>query len=340
MTLKMKNILFISGILILFLLLWSITLFADVQHGFTGYGETTAISPDDETLVFSYYHDGDASLYAVPADGGEATLLAQPEEGASYVNPAFSPDGNMLVFIKQWQEEDQPYGELMLMGLASGEKRALSSGYNLITEAVFSPDGGSLYFLQAGVFQNYSNIARERPHDFDIYSMDLSTNETEKMTNKAAYDMSSLAVTPDGETLMYRSYEDSDRIIFLSLKNNREISPVPIFEVASDAPILSSPVLSPDGEQVAFADVASLDENGTFIYEGFLMDLENYEAEQITNFREHVTEPVFFHHNEKLIVTVDQQFAQQEPNYQYWEVSLDGQKQKRLHIEIPKGEEL
>jgi TolB protein len=340
MTLKMKNILFISGMLILFLLLWSVTLFADVPKGFTGYGETTAISPDDETLVFSYYHDGDASLYAVPVDGGEATLLAQPEEGTSYVNPAFSPDGDMIVFIKQWQEEEQPYGELMLMGAASGEKRALTSGYNLITEAVFSPDGGSLYFLQAGVFQNYSDIARERPHDFDIHRMDLHTNETEQITNKEAYDMSSLAVTPDGEELMYRSYEDSDRIIFMSMENNRETSPVPIFDVASEAPILSSPALSPDGEQVIFSDVASKDENGTFIYEGFRMDLDNYEAEQITNFQEHVTEPVFFHHSERLIVTVDKQFAQRESDYQYWEVSLDGTEQRRLHIEIPEGKEL
>ncbi|WP_164214717.1 PD40 domain-containing protein [Virgibacillus sp. YIM 98842] len=340
MTLKMKNILFISGMLILFLLLWSVTLFADVPKGFTGYGETTAISPDDETLVFSYYHDGDASLYAVPVDGGEATLLAQPEEGTSYVNPAFSPDGDMIVFIKQWQEEEQPYGELMLMGAASGEKRALTSGYNLITEAVFSPDGGSLYFLQAGVFQNYSDIARERPHDFDIHRMDLHTYETEQVTNKKAYDMSSLAVTPDGEELMYRSYEDSDRIIFMSMENNRETSPVPIFDVASEAPILSSPALSSDGEQVIFSDVASKDENGTFIYEGFRMDLDNYEAEQITNFQEHVTEPVFFHHSDRLIVTVDKQFAQRESDYQYWEVSLDGTEQRRLHIEIPEGEEL
>src|SRR5690625_2391740 len=108
MTLKMKNILFISGILIMFLLIWSVTFFAELPNGFTGYGEATAISPEDETLVFSYYHDGDASLYAVSTDGGEAALLAQPEEGESYVNPAFSPDGNMIVFIRQWQEDKQP----------------------------------------------------------------------------------------------------------------------------------------------------------------------------------------------------------------------------------------
>src|SRR5690625_4679470 len=233
MTLKMKNILFISGMLILFLLLWTLTMFADVPEGFTGYGESTAISPDDETLVFSYYHEGDAALYTVPIDGGKAELLARPDEEESYVNPAFSPDGNTIVFIKQWQEDDQPYGELMLMDLATNETSVLTSGDNLITEAVFSPDGASLYYLQAGVFQNYSDIASERPHDFDIYRMDLNKDETEQITNKDAYDMSSLAVTPDGEELMYKGYEDGDRILFLSLENNRESSAVPIFEVAS-----------------------------------------------------------------------------------------------------------
>ncbi|MFA1819307.1 TolB family protein [Virgibacillus oceani] len=339
MTLKKKNIFFISGMLVLFLLLWSATLFADVPDGFTGYGAATDISPNDETLVFSYYHEGEAALYTVPVTGGKAELLAQPDEGDSYINPKFSPDGEAITFVRQWEEEEGPHGEVMLMDLATNEVEELTSGGGLVTEAVFSPDGDVIYFLQAGVFENYSPIAQERPHGFDIYQMDLNTKETQQITNKDAYDMSALAVTPDGEQLMFKSYDQSDRIIFISLENNAETSPVPIGDFASEAPIISSPALSPDGEQIAFSDVTATDENGTFIYEAFLMDLNNYQAEPITNFREHVTEPVFFHEGDKLIVTLDKQFAQKETDYQYWEINIDGQEQKRLHIEMPENEE-
>jgi|SRR5690625_291077 len=339
MTLKMKNIFFITGMLMLFLLLWSATLFADVPEGFTGYGAATDISPDDETLVFSYYHEGEAALYAVPVSGGKAELLAQPDEGDSYINPKFSPDGETIAFVKQWEEEEEPYGEVMLMDLATNEVEELTSGGGLVTEAAFSSDGNIIYFLQSEVFENYSPIAQEKPHGFDIYQMDLNENETEQITNKDAYDMSALAVTPDGEQLMFKSYDQTDRIIFLSLKNDSETSPVPIGDFASEAPIISSPALSPDGEQIVFSDVAATDENGTFIYEAFLMDLNNYQAEAITNFREHITEPVFFNEGDKLIVTIDQQFAQRDPDHQYWKVNLDGTEERRLNIEMPEAEE-
>ncbi|UJL46204.1 PD40 domain-containing protein [Virgibacillus sp. NKC19-16] len=211
----------------------------------------------------------------------------------------------------------------------------MTNGEGLVTEAAFSPDGESLFYLEAGIHTNYSPIASERPHDFDIYRVDLGAMEIEQITHKDAYDMSALDVTPDGEALMYRSYDGSDQLLFQTLEDGSETAVTPIGDFASEAPMISSPALSSDGEHVVFSDVATTNESGTFIYEGFRMDLETKQAEQITSFGEHVTSPVFFNHQDKLIVTVDKGFATSVPDYDYWVISADGDERERIQINFP-----
>ncbi|RYG74184.1 hypothetical protein EU245_02930 [Lentibacillus lipolyticus] len=339
MSLKMKNISFITGIVLLFLLLWGVASFADSPEGFSGFGKTTDISPDDSELVFSYFHGDDAALYTVPVDGGRAELLAEPEEGKSYLNPKYSPSGEKIAFIEQWEDEKgdekRRFSQLRIFDRNSQtiSQRVNTKGY--VTEAVFSPDGKALFFLKAGVYKNYSPIASKRPHDFDIFRMDLQTGDTEQVTFEKAYSMSSLEVTPDGKQLMYRTYQDHDQLVFHSPEDESTTTMVPEGDFASKAPIISSPTLSPDGKNIVFTDVATKDENGTFIYEAFRMNRDTKKAEQLTSFYEHVTSPVFFHSEDKLMVTVDTNFARINPDYSYWKISAGGEERKRVEVKIP-----
>ncbi|MTW85663.1 hypothetical protein F3157_08310 [Virgibacillus dakarensis] len=342
MSLKMKNITFLIGMVFLFFFMWGISLFAEPSKGFSGFGETTDLSPDDETLVFSYFQDCNASLYTVPASGGTAKLLAKPIEGNSFINPTFSPNGDKVAFIKQWEVEEQErtFGELMIIDQTNGKMEQLTDTNNLITEAVFSPDGKTLYFLKASVYKNYSEIASKRPHEFDIFRMDLETKAIDQITHKKAYEMSGLAVTPDGKQLMYRSYGNGDQLVFHSLEDDGETVVVPSGEFASGAPIISSPSLSSDGKRVTFSDVATEGKDGLFIYEAFKMDVDTQQAKQITSFHKHVTNPVFFHHSNSLIVTVDEKFGEARSEYSYWRVSMDGDQRKHLSINIPEVDDM
>lgn len=155
------------------------------------------------------------------------------------------------------------------------------------------------------------------------------------MTFKEAYDMSSLEVSPDGEQLMYKAYGDHDQLVLHSLDDGGEEIIVPDGNFASGAPIISTPTISPDGKSIVFSDVAAKDEKGTFIYEAFHMNLDTKQAEQLTNFHENVTSPVYFHSEDKLIVTVDKNFAGAEPDYSYWIIGADGETQNRVAIEVP-----
>lgn len=337
MSLKLKNSLFITGMVLLFFGLWGVSFLAEGASGFSGLGKRVAISPDDETVVFSHFENGDASLYLVPITGGEAELLAEPEEGKSYIHPVFSPDGKKIVFIEQWEEEEQPLGELIMIDIESGQIEQLTNEAHHITDAAFPPDGDGIYFLQSSVYENYSPIASEQPHDFDIYHLDLQTKEVEQITDRDAYMMANLAVTPDGDSLMYHSLRNEDVIAFYSPENKGERTFVPHGEDLKE-PIISSPVLSADGKRVAFSGVADHDENGTFIYEGFEMDLETRQAVKMTSFREHVASLAYFHDDDQLVVTVDNHFAGAEPAYHYWIVDPVKNNQKRLNIQIPEGE--
>ncbi|MFD1360960.1 TolB family protein [Lentibacillus salinarum] len=343
MSLKMKNVSFITGMVLLFITLWGVGTFADAPNGFSGFGQSIDISPDDRELVFSYYHDDDAALYTVPVSGGKAESLAKPDEGKSYLHPTFSPDGEKIAFVEQWEEEgddeERRYSQLRMVGRSDQSVETLMNTRDYVTEAVFSPDGESLYFLKADVYQNYSPIASERPHEVDVFRMDLETKETEQITSKNAYSMSSLDVAQDGNRLLYRTYDDQDQLVLRGLDDGREETIVPVGDFASNAPVISSPTFSPDGAYIVFSDVATKDENGTFIYEGFRMDLDSKQAEQLTSFHEHVTSPVFFHNQEMLMVTVDKNFSGSDPDYSYWQISTDGEGRNRVVIEMPEESE-
>ncbi len=117
MTLKMKNISFIAGMIVLFVLLWGAGSFTGEPDGFSGFGRTTAISPDDSELVFSYYHGDDAALYTVPVSGGEAELLAKPEEGKSFCTLRFL---RMVKKLPLWSNGKQKKEGIARCGFLTG----------------------------------------------------------------------------------------------------------------------------------------------------------------------------------------------------------------------------
>ncbi|GAB4075178.1 hypothetical protein GCM10028778_26810 [Barrientosiimonas marina] len=339
MTVKMKNISVIAGLAVLFLVLWGAGSLAGPPKGFSGFGKTTDVSPDDHELVFSYYHDDDAALYTVPVSGGEAERLAKPDEGKSYVHPTFSPDGEKLVFMEQWEEETEGekrrYSQLRIMARHDDSVKTLMNTSDYITEAAFSPDGESLYYLKADTYQNYSPVASEQPHDCDVFRLDLASGETEQITEKESYDMSSLNVSPDGDRLMYTTFNNGDQLHVRDLKTGQEETLVPAADFASNQTVISAPAFSSDGDHAVFSSVAAKDKQGTYIYEGFRMNLETEEAEQLTNFHEHVTSPVSFHQADKWLVTVDNNFARADSDYNYWKISADGDEREPVTINMP-----
>ncbi|QAS52041.1 PD40 domain-containing protein [Halobacillus litoralis] len=243
-----------------------------------------------------------------------------------------------MIFLREWDGEEHLYKQLMLY--EDGKARSLLDKNEYVPFAEFAPDGEHLYFVKNSKYTETSNN-RTQPNGFDIYKMNLGTEDIEQITNMNTVSISSLQVIEDGEKLMYStSYETSSiEILDLSTGETKTILPESTDYSKAQSPSLSAPRLSPNGEMIAFADVASKSKNGTFQYEIFTMDTEGENISQVTNFSDYAGKPLFFQESNKLFITVDRNFAGRQPDYEYWVVERDGTNRKQVIIEIPDHEE-
>lgn len=337
LSLKKKNLLFISGVFILYLCLYWTGTFAATPTGYTGIGKEPALSPNDEELTFTYFQNDHGALYSAPIEGGMAKPLLEPEEGKDDLQPAYSPDGESMLFLREWEGEEHMHKQLMLY--KDGGLRPLLGEEEYVPYAAFAPDGEHVYFVKNSKYtETYNN--RTQPNGFDIYKMNLNTEEIEQITNMNTVSISSLQIIEGGKKLMYsKSYETSSiKILDLESGKTKTILPVSSDYSKAQSPTLSSPTRSPEGKVIAFADVASKSSNGTFQYEIFTMDTKGENIKQITNFSDYAGHPRFFQHSNHLLVTVDRNFAGREPDYEYWVVERDGSNRKEIHINIPEKE--
>ncbi|MGH8936729.1 MAG: prolyl oligopeptidase family serine peptidase [Acidimicrobiia bacterium] len=85
---------------------------------------------------------GNSRLWRVPADGGEPRPLTAPDLDSS--QPALSPDGRSLAFVRKPSGRDQ--GQLYLMALDGGEARRLTDLPLGVIAARWVPQGKGLVF--------------------------------------------------------------------------------------------------------------------------------------------------------------------------------------------------
>lgn len=75
--------------------------------------------------------------------------------------------------------------------------------------------------------------------------------------------------------------------------------------------------------------------DGTYEYEVMSMNMDGMDVKQVTEFYEMTTEPVYFPDGERMLVTVDQNFAGRTEEYEYWSVDLEGNGRDKIEIDIP-----
>jgi len=137
-----------------------------------------AFSPDGRSIAFSGMKDAVSDLYLYDLEGRSIRQLnADPQDDQS---PAYSPDGRSLVFSSEVEtpEDPLPYQRrLVLLDLASGSLRTLSSQRGSARDPVFSPDGLRVLFaLQKEGFN-------------EIHELELTSGRVQRLTRSigAAY---------------------------------------------------------------------------------------------------------------------------------------------------------
>ncbi|MBA2176244.1 PD40 domain-containing protein [Halobacillus locisalis] len=326
-----KSLWFIAGMIILYVILSSTGSMSAGPTGYTGLEDFPALSPDDETLIFPYAHNGTSSLYKMAMNGGEAERILPPDEGFSFEEPTFAPDGESFTFLKKGQVEEDVYAQLMLYEY--GSARPLTEKQHNVLDTAFTPDGKSIYYTM------YRNGVVK---DFEFRKMNLDSGESEVVDHSVDFKFGAIDMLSDNEIFYLNisaPFEFSDQLMFADL-NTGDQTPVTLEESyesqAGHGPALSHPVLSSDHERIAFADVGSTTKSGRYIYNIFVMDRNGENIEQVTNVQDYAGSPTFFHNRDRLLYTRDRNFGtSRERDLEYWIVDLENNIEKELMIDMP-----
>lgn len=148
------------------------------------------LSPDDTQFLFSYFRNGQGAIYKCEIDGSNMELIAKPKDKETYSHPRYSPNGESVLFISF--SEDAQSSAIFIADKTGKNKKQLTEYNQLITEAIFSHDGNSIFYSKAGEIANYSPIAPKAPHKMDVYSIDIKTKLNKQVTHLHAYSIENI----------------------------------------------------------------------------------------------------------------------------------------------------
>lgn len=180
-------------------------------------------------------------------------------------SPSFSPEGNFIVFVSDWDGDD----ELWLLDIDSGVTTQLTENEGIDRDPDWSP-----------VANNTIVFASDRgsPGFTEIYSLELSfddniENEVTRLTNDQGSSYSP-RFSPDGTRITYASDREGDGDIYTMTATGQNPFLITFDDGAEDR----SPAWTPDGNWVAFSSNRE-DE----IFQFYLVDTRGREVIRLTN---------------------------------------------------------
>jgi len=124
--------------------------FVDADRGGYGYYYRLSLSPDGKVLAFASYEEEEQSkskinyIYTIPVEGGTAKRLTE----AMATQPAFSPDGKKIAYIKRYLlEPGKTQTDVWVMPASGGSPVQVSDcPSGRARSPVWSPDGKMIAF--------------------------------------------------------------------------------------------------------------------------------------------------------------------------------------------------
>ncbi|SEN55439.1 TolB protein [Mesobacillus persicus] len=306
-------------------------------NGLSGFYDVSA----QGTIAYVTYSEGKPEIRLFHPEQSVETKAIELENDQYILNPTFSADGSTIIYISTNKDlEESLESTILQFNLETKENQEIFSVASAITEIEFSPDEESLFYLMAGVFENYSPIASKRPHDFDVHEYRFAEDQHIQHTELKEYSMHSLHIAQDGESVFVRMDEEAEptpeesfnvhqRIFEISLSNptertvvsdpNREVD---IFDFA----------FVPNSKDIIFQSIGNIDSGDTFEYELYKYNIETKEEKQLTNLREYTTNPVISANQNKIYFMVDKRFAKRNSDYHLYQMNLDGTDVKEIQL--------
>lgn len=278
----------------------------------TGIGSGLAVSPDDKSLAFSYYQDGMESIYIGDIGSGTAEKVTGTEE-QDHRLPKFSPDGESLLYLSANNDNVQS-----LHYLSDGETAVLTDAAVHVFSAAFSADGSTIYY-SAMPAEDFLAPEGKMNNGTDLFAVRLDGSQIQ-LTDKDAFSMDDLTVSPEGNLLFYSSFEGTQQLHAFDLEQQSDS----VFMPQQFQGDTYTHVFSPEGDSVAYTAVADESMNGTFEYELFLQDTDAAETTRLTDLNAAVTSPVFFHGQERIAFLFQRNWPGEPASYEIMTSDFEG----------------
>jgi eukaryotic-like serine/threonine-protein kinase len=145
--------------------LWSISVFGGAPHKLRIHSARAKVSPDGSTIAFisGYLSGRGHEIWLAAADGGNARKI-QDKESDEYYSLAWSPSGQRLAYLKQFEKAgvDQNFGgSIETISLNGGSPSVVISDPGLLDwgDMVWLPDGRLVFSSSGGkVFAGRTNL--------------------------------------------------------------------------------------------------------------------------------------------------------------------------------------
>lgn len=170
-------------------------------------------SSDGRSIVFAANFDGDLDLFRAQANpDGDAEPVALTTTLVDEAYPAFSPDGQTLIFVSDLHTPGFP--RLFTLN-ESGIARPFSNITGSISEPVYSPDGSRIAYVN------------RQSGDPDIWVVTAAGERPFQLTINDSANDRSIAWSDDGQWIAFASDRINDRFMWYLLNvNTQQVVPL------------------------------------------------------------------------------------------------------------------
>lgn len=272
--------------------------------------------------VFAWLATGSASWLEGAEPAGEDRFLSQTRqlifEGRRSGEGYFSADGKALVFQSE-REPDNPFYQIYLLDLESGDVNRVSPGVGKTTCAFLRPDSDEVLFAsshldvdaqakqQAELDFRASGQQRRYSWDYDehidLFATRRDGSGLKRLTDSPGYDAEG-SYSPDGKLIVFSSLRDAYPKEKLSPEDRKRLETDPAYfgeiylmnadgsnprRLTTTPGYDGGPFFSPDGQRIIWR---RFDESGA-IADIYTMKLDGSDVRQLTDFKAMSWAPYF-----------------------------------------------
>ena len=235
----------------------------------------TVLSPDGQTVAYSFHIPGDADtkpgkawyeIHTIGVDGqNHRKYVSKPNSGFSL---SWSPDGKYIYFLG-YRKSDDAHTQVYRIPVDGGEAERVTGHETTVGRYQISPDGKWIAYTARDAKTRQEKLDAATGKDWIVYGQDykytrLYVTEIGTSSSKQVFEenleVSSVSWSPDGKTIVFKAAEipETDyNYMFQKIYRVSAQGGTPAI-VCSTAGKLGHLEVSPDGKTLAFAGAVDI----------------------------------------------------------------------------------